>query len=127
MRSRPDLPSAMARVSSPARRRSSRIRRAREKGGPGAGQCNAALGPLEQDGAEVLFEIADAAAQMWLGNAEPPGGAAEMQVLGEDDETAQPDNIHIDTDSASISVYQFIGRLLSDLHTPDEKMVREDR
>jgi hypothetical protein len=60
----------------------------------GLGQLDAAVGAVEQPRADRFLQRADLLAERWLGDAEPFGGAAEVQFLGDGDEIVQLAQFH---------------------------------
>lgn len=55
----------------------------------GRGEPDLTVRPVEQCGSEVLLQPAHRLAEGWLGHAEPVGGPAEVQLVGDGDEDTQ--------------------------------------
>ena len=60
----------------------------------GRGQLDLALVAQQQRRADLLLELADLLAQRRLGHVQALGRAAEVQLLGDDDEVAQVAELH---------------------------------
>src|SRR5690606_3472070 len=60
----------------------------------GRGQAHLLAAALEQAHAEVIFELLDVEAQRRLRDRQPPGRAAEMQLLGQCHEVAKMAQFH---------------------------------
>ncbi len=62
---------------------------------PGLGELTAQGGPVQQAGAQLLFEPADLPAQGRLGDAQGAGGAAEVPMVGEDGEVPHQPQVEV--------------------------------
>ncbi|MPN01173.1 hypothetical protein SDC9_148379 [bioreactor metagenome] len=70
--------------------------RLRQKHPTGRGQRHFPfIGPRNQRNPQLLFQFPDAAAQRRLGDAEPGGGAGEMELLRDGDEILQLVEFHL--------------------------------
>ena len=99
--------------------------RAREELLPGARQVRAAVGPLEQLGAESVFEIAQPAAQGRLAYVQGFRRPSQAAVLGRDDRQTQITKLYV-------HIVHFIGRLSGALrvlppHPPTEPPLDDTR
>jgi hypothetical protein len=70
---------------------------------PGGGELDLAAGAHEQLGAEGALELADLGAQRRLGDVQPRGGTAEVELLGDGQEVANQARLKIDSPSLSIA------------------------
>ena len=61
----------------------------------GLGEPAALRGAVQQPGAQLLFQVADLAAQRRLRDAEGFGGAAEVPVFGDDGEVPHQPQVQI--------------------------------
>ena len=61
---------------------------------PGRGKRYAAAVPVEQACTEIAFQGLDLLRQRWSGNAQPRGGPAEVEFLGDGHEVAQLAELH---------------------------------
>ena len=85
-----------------------------EQHAPGLGELDAALGADQQRRADLALESADLHAERRLREVEPPGGAAEMQFLGDGHEVAKAAQVwRVHTESVSIKANQYIGPRLA--------------
>ena len=93
--SRPTSPRWTRRAWRAASSTASRISRARiEEPLAGRGQLDLALVAQQQRRADLLLELADLLAQRRLRHVQALGRAAEVQLLGDDDEVAQVAELH---------------------------------
>src|SRR5829696_2119520 len=84
-----------------------------EQHATGLGELDAALGADQQRRADLSLEGADLHAERRLREVEPPGGAAEMQFLGDGHEVAKAAQVRrVHTESVSIRANQYIGPIL---------------
>ena len=60
-----------------------------EQRGAGIGDAHRSLGALEQQGADLQFQVLDVLGERRLGQREPLRRAAEMQFFGDGHEAAQ--------------------------------------
>ena len=74
--------------------RSSAFARGR-KTSPASVSPAALRGPVQQAGAELLFEMADLPAQRRLGDEQGGGGTAEVPVLGDDREVPHQPQVEV--------------------------------
>jgi len=70
---------------------------------PGGGQLDLPAGASEQFCAEGALELSDLVAQRRLGDVEPRGGTAEVELLGDGQEVANQARLKIDSPSLSIA------------------------
>ena len=67
---------------------------AREQRLASRGKRHGAAVPVEQAGTEDAFQDLDLLRQRWSGNAQPRGGPAEVEFLGDGHEVAQLPELH---------------------------------